>query len=404
MKTNTDEKKIDEILSRSVAQILPKKEVLKKELLSGRRLKIYFGADPTGPQFHIGHATNFILLEKLRQLGHEIVILFGDFTAKIGDPTDKEAARRKLSDDEIEENVKTWKEQVSKVLNLEDKANPVKFLKNSAWHSKLTLSDTIELAAYFTVQQMIERDMFQKRLKDRKPIYLHEFIYPLLQGYDSVAMDVDMEVGGTDQIFNMLVGRTLQKKINRKEKFVFATPLLFNPKTGKKFMSKSEGTYIALGDNPTDMYGKTMAVPDEAMIQIFTDCTRAPLDEIRALEEQLQGGTNPRDIKMKLAFKLVKTYHNEGAAKSAQEIFIKTFKKGIMPDDAEEVVVESGTLLVDVLLQSKLVPSKSEFRRLITGRAIEEVGGEIIENAEYSLVRDIDLKIGKKRFLKIRVS
>lgn len=407
MKVNTDKEKIKDILTRSVAQLLPSYESLEKELLSGRRLKIYIGADPTGAQLHIGHSTNFILLEKLRQLGHEIIILFGDFTAMIGDPADKDAVRRRLSKKEIEENIKTWEQQVGKVVNLKKEDNPAKILKNSLWLSEMKLPDVIDLMANFTVQQMIERDMFQRRLEERKPIYMHEFLYPLMQGYDSVAMDVDIEVGGTDQIFNMLVGRTLQKKVNNKEKFVIATTLLENPKTGKKLMSKSEGTYIALDDSPNDMFGKTMALPDETIVQIFTDCTYMATEEIQDIKEGLEKGKNPRDAKMKLGYELVKLFHDEDKARKAEDSFVKTFKDKEMPEDSKEIIITKGKKnekLSKITLEEDLIKSIGEFRRLVAEGAVSNMDtGEKITNPDFVIEEDINLKIGKRRFLKIKV-
>src|ERR1035437_3298275 len=233
----TDASKIDEILSRSVSAIYPSTDEFRKALLSGKRLRIYLGADATGSQLHIGHATNLIILERLRKLGHEIIVLFGDFTAMIGDPTDKRATRVQLTEEQVKKNIKSWETQVGKVIDFKDKTNPARFVKNSTWLSKLNFKDLIKLASNFTVQQMIERDMFEKRLNENKPIYLHEFFYPLMQGYDSVALDVDVEVGGNDQTFNMLAGRTLQKIYNNKNKFVIVTTLLVNPKTNKKLMN-----------------------------------------------------------------------------------------------------------------------------------------------------------------------
>ncbi len=239
MKVSTDIKEIEELLSRSVKEILPSKEAFKDALLSGKRLKIYIGTDATGASLHLGHSTNYLILEKFRQMGHEVIFLIGDFTSRIGDPTDKgETARKQLSREEVIENTKTWLEQVRPIVDIENPENPVKILYNHDWLAKLTFEDVIKLASHFTVQQMIERDMFEKRLNENKPLYLHELFYPLMQGYDSVAMDVDVEMCGSDQKFNALAGRTLLRKIKDKEKFVFITTLLENPKTKDKMMSK----------------------------------------------------------------------------------------------------------------------------------------------------------------------
>lgn len=400
----TDETKIDELLSRSVSSVFPSKDDLKKILLSGKRLKVYLGADATGSQLHIGHATNLILLERLRQLGHEIIILFGDFTAMIGDPTGKEAARIQLTEDQVLKNIASWEEQVAKVIDFKDKKNKPIVVKNSKWLSKLSFADVVKLASHFTVQQMIERDMFEKRLQEKKPIYLHEFFYPLMQGFDSVALDVDLEIGGNDQTFNMLAGRILQKNYNHREKFVIATTLLVDPKTNKKLMNKSDGKYIALNDSATDMFGKTMALPDSSLIQVFIDCTYVPIMEIKKIEQELISGTNPKDIKIRLAKELVTMYHSKSEADQAEINFNNTFKKGEIPQDAKSVEVEKGSALADILLHEKIVESKGELRRLIDANAVTEIETDaVISDFNFKIERNISFRIGKKRFIKINI-
>ena len=305
MKTIIDEKAIDEILNRSVVEILPSKELLKKELMSGKVLKFYIGADATGPALHIGHATNYMIMEKIRKLWHKIIVLVGDFTARIGDPSDKTATRIQLTREQVVNNTKTRLKQLSPIVNFDDKQNPVEIVYNHDWLSKMTFEDLINLASNFTVQRMLERDMFKKRLKEQKPIFVHEFFYPLMQGYDSVALEVDVEMCGNDQKFNALCGRTLLQRYKNKEKFVFITTLLENPKTKEKMMSKSLWTWVFLDMSNIDMYGKIMAQPDENIPQLFTDCTYKTLDEIGQIKKQLLGWkTNPKDIKMKLAFEI----------------------------------------------------------------------------------------------------
>ncbi len=395
---------LDELLTRSISYIFPSKKELEDYLLSGERLKIYLGADATGPELHLGHATSIIFLEKLRRLGHEVIFLFGDFTALIGDPSGKDATRRRLSEEEVEKNIQGWKAQVQKILKLDDKENPAKILKNSAWLAGLTLKEMIEMASTMTVQQMLERDMFEKRAQERKPIYLHEFLYPLMQGYDSVAMNVTAEVGGNDQLFNMLVGRDLQKRYNNTEKFVIATVLLEDPRTGKKLMNKSEGSYIAMSDAPNDMYGKAMALPDEVVIQVLTDCTFAPMEEVRARADALAEGANPRDIKMKLAYELVKTYHNENAAVEAEEFFVSTFQKNETPEDVEEITAHGGDFLGKVLVEKGIVGSNNEFRRLVEGGGVSNMDAqEKIDDHTYLLEKDATFKIGKKKFVRIKL-
>lgn len=395
---------IDELLSRSISTVLPSKEALKEALSSGRKLRFYIGADATGPSLHIGHATNFMFLERVRKLGHEVIVLFGDFTAMIGDPSDKDAARKQLTKKEVDQNIKSWKSQISKIVSFSGR-NSAKIKKNSKWLGKLKFEDVLNLSSKFTVQQMMERDMFDKRLKENKPIYLNEFMYPLMQGYDSVAMNVDVEIGGNDQTFNMLAGRTLQKSFNNKEKFVVATTLLVNPKTGKKLMNKSEGSYIALNDSAQDMFGKTMALPDGVIIPVYTDCTYISLGEITKEKEFLAGGGNPRDAKLRLAETIVTLYHGEKESKSARESFLSTFSDGFMPALVQEVKVSSGELLSDILLEQKIVSSKTDFRRLISEGAIKDLKDKnAVKNFDQKIDRDMDLKIGKHRFIKIRVS
>jgi tyrosyl-tRNA synthetase len=263
--------------------------------------------------------------------------------------------------------------------------------------------DILFIASQFTVQQMMERDMFQVRLKNGKPIYLNEFLYPLMQGYDSVAMDVDVEVGGTDQTFNMLAGRTLQKKYHNKEKFVISTTLLENPITGKKLMSKSEGGFVALNDEPNEMFGKIMALPDQVMKQMFLDCTFVSMDEILKIEDEIKNGANPKNIKAKLAKEIVKIYHSEKDADEAEINFEKTFAEGNAPTDLSEIEADKEMKLVEIMLSEKIVESKTEWRRLVGAGAVTfmETGEKISDQEEK--VKSGTYKIGKKRFLKIKI-
>ncbi|MEK7553013.1 MAG: tyrosine--tRNA ligase, partial [Patescibacteria group bacterium] len=254
----TDKQRLEEIFNRGiVTEILPTRAELFERLLSGERLKVYLGVDPTSDALHLSHAKNFMFLEELRQLGHEVIVLIGDFTARIGDPTGRAEARPALTSEQIAQNVSAWLVQINRLLNFADPDNPPRLLYNSQWLSRLTFEEIISLAANFTVQQMLERDMFEQRLERQQPIHLHEFLYPLMQGYDSVAMDVDIELCGTDQTFNALAGRTLMKRLKNKEKFVVAVNLMENPKT-KELMSKSRGTGVFLNATPSDMYGQIM--------------------------------------------------------------------------------------------------------------------------------------------------
>lgn len=402
MKIITDEKIIDDILSRSVVEILPSRELLKKELMSGRQLRIYIGADPTGVALHLGHATNYIILEKLRMLGHHVILLVGDFTARIGDPTDKTAARVQLNREQVVANTKTWLKQLAPIISFDDKENPVEVVYNHDWLSKLTFEELINIASNFTVQRMLERDMFEKRLAEEKPIYLHEFFYPLMQGYDSVHLDVDVEMCGNDQKFNALAGRTLVQRYKGKDKFVFITTLLENPLTGEKMMSKSLGTGVFLDATPNDMFGKIMSQPDENIPQLFTDCTYESIENISKISADLKSkSVNPRDVKAKLAYEIVKIYHGEALAKSAEEAFENTFAKGGVPEDVQEIKFTSGAPLSETLVKAGVVPSKAEWRRLIDGGAVRREDDSKITDPNFSPTETMILKIGKRRFVKV---
>lgn len=397
---------IDELLNRSVAEVLPSKDALKQALLSGKKLKIYIGTDATGTSLHLGHATNYMVLERFRKLGHQVIFLIGDFTARIGDPTDKDAARKQLTREDVKRNVKTWLKQIAPVISLKDRKNPVVIKYNHDWLSKLDFEDLISLASNFTVQQMLERDMFERRMNEEKPIYLHEFFYPLMQGYDSVAMDVDIELCGNDQKFNALAGRTLQRKINNREKFVFITTLLVNPVTGEKMMSKSQGTGVFLDSSAKDMFGGIMAQADENIPQLFTDCTYVSADEIKEIESGLKSGElNPRDVKARLAKEIVAIYHGWNEAEKAAGEFDSVFKNKELPTEIEEVEVAfNKTDAVDLLISSGAISSKSEARRLIEQGGLKVDGEKILDpKAEITVTEEgIVIQAGKRKFVKVK--
>ena len=401
MKIDTDAKKIDEILTRSIKEVLPTKDSLKELLSSGKRIRIYIGTDATGTSLHLGHSTNYIILEKFRRLGHEVIFLVGDFTARIGDPTDRvDSARKQLTREQVVENVKTWLDQVKPVIDVDNKENPVKILYNDEWLSKLTFEDVINISSNFTVQQMIERDMFQERLKAEKPLYLHEMFYPLMQGYDSVVMDVDVEMCGNDQKFNALAGRTLLKKLKNKEKYVLITTLLENPVTGEKMMSKSLGTGVFLDFEPAQMYGAIMAQPDENMRQLFVDCTHLEISEI----EEIIKNHSPMDAKKNLALEITAIYHGEAKAREAEDDFVTKFQKREIPEEIDEFKVSVGNAILDAVTTNSIVESKSEFRRLIEEGAITNLETkEKITDPSMPITQDISVKIGKKRFVKFIV-
>ena len=397
--TNTN--KIGELLRRGISEIYPSEEELEELLREGGKIRAYLGMDATGPELHLGHVSKLIVMERLRRLGHDVIILFGDFTAMIGDPSDKEAARKQLSREQIEQNLETWREQVGKIVKLEGD-NPARILRNSDWLADLNFENILNLSSYFTVQQMVERDMFERRIKNEQPVYLHEFMYPLMQGYDSVEMEVDLEVGGSDQIFNMLAGRTLLRKIKNKEKYVLASELLEDPETGKKLMSKSEGNQISVNDEPSQMFGKIMALPDKAIIPFFENVTFVSLQRVKDMEEQLNKGVNPRDIKMALAEEVVSMCHDGERAKNAKENFVKAFQKKEAPEDLIEIKANRGDSLSEILKVHSVISSKTEFNRLLNDGAIKDMDtGEKV--SEDKIDENRTLKIGKKRFVKVFV-
>ena len=401
MNISTDSKQIEEILSRSVDTIYPTADALRKKLQSGKQLRIYVGIDPTATYVHIGHSTNYLILERFHSLGHKIIVLVGDFTAMIGDPSDKTSMRIQLTNEQVQENFKTFKKQIGKILDFNSKDNPIEFRFNSEWLAGLTFNDAVELASNFTVQQMIERDAFQKRMSGNKPLFVHEFFYPLMQGYDSVMLDVDLEIGGTDQTFNMLAGRTLLKRYKDKEKCVMTTTLLVNPKTNEKLMSKSLGTGVSLDSNADEMFGKTMALPDEGILQCFIDCTRLSMQEVGLIKNQLADGVNPKDIKLKLAKEIVAMYHSKQAAEDATDAWTKQFSNRETPDHIEDFNVSTDIVTwADLLVAANLASSKSDARRLVGQGAVKLNGNKVdIETLDFQS-GDI-LKTGKRNYIRL---
>jgi len=399
-KINTDLKKIDEILDRGmIVEVLPTKKEFREKLLSGEKLRFYIGFDATAPTLHLSHAKNFMLMEKFRKLGHEVIILFGDFTARIGDPTGENSARKQLSREDVTGNVKKWKELIEPLMDFKSKDNPPKIMYNNDWMAKLTMEDIISLASNFTVQQMLERDMFQKRMKESKPIHLHEFLYPLMQGYDSVAMDVDVEVCGTDQTFNALAGRALLKKLKNKDKFVVTVTLMENPKTGE-LMSKSKGVGVFLNASANDMFGQIMSQGDEMIETLFVNNTYLSLEEIK----KLMSLNNPRDTKARLAREIVAIYHGKDAAKKAEDEFNKIFRDKGKPTEMKEMKLETGNWkLVDLLVEIKLADSKGNARRLV-----QQGGVRIDDVVQKDFEKNIEIKngmiaqVGKRKFVKIK--
>lgn len=355
---------VEHVLSRGVAEVLPGADTLKK-LMNEKKIRVYLGIDPTGSLLTLGHSVVLRKLQQFADLGHEVILLIGNGTVKIGDPTGKDSTRPELTNEEIENNFKTWKEQASKVLDF----SKIEIRYNGDWLEALSYSDIVKLMAKTTVQQLMERDMFQERLKTGRPIHGHEIMYPLLQGYDSVVMDVDLEIGGTDQTFNMMMGRTLQRQYNNREKWVLTTPLI-NGTDGRK-MSKSYGNFIALTENPIDMYGKLMSVADNLIIEYFEVLTDVADTEITEMKLAIDGGQNPMDFKKKLAFTITTMYHSEEAAKQAADHFEKTVQEGKTPEDMPTVSLANATTVLEAIKACVPQESNSNIRRLVEQGAVE---------------------------------
>ncbi|MFH0804518.1 MAG: tyrosine--tRNA ligase [Candidatus Zambryskibacteria bacterium] len=399
-KTIVDESKIDEILNRGIENVYPSKDFLKSKLMKGERVSLYLGIDPTGATLHLGHVIPLRKLGKLQELGHQIILLMGDFTGLIGDPTDKTATRKKLSREEVLNNLKDYKKQASEFISFTG-SNPALIKYNSEWLAKLTFSDVVELASLVTVEQMMKRDMFQRRNQEGKPIYIHEFMYPIMQGYDCVAMDVDGEIGGNDQTFNMLVGRDFMKALKNKEKFVISTKLLVDS-SGQK-MGKTEGNMVSLDQTPEDMFGRVMSWSDNLIIHGFEIVTDVPLHEIKEMEEKLASGINPKEMKMRLAREIVKMCHGEKGAEEAERAFENTFSKGEFPNNAQTITASKGDKLMDVLVNNKIIESKSEFRRLVEAGAVSDYPDKKIDDPNETVGgNERKIKIGKKIFVIIK--
>lgn len=380
--------KIDEVLTRGVAQVLPDKKGL-YDLMARRKIKLYQGFDPSMPSLHLGNFVGLMKLRQFQKLGHEVIFLVGDFTGMIGDPTDKLATRKKLTREQVLENAKAWKKQIGMLLELEGE-NPVKIMFNSEWSDKVSFKDLIEITSNFTVQQMIERDMFQERLKKNEPIYLHEFLYPVAQGYDCVAMDVDLEIGGNDQLFNMMVGRSLMKAVKNKEKFVLTTKLLVDG-DGKK-VGKTTGNALFLDSTPEKFYAGVMSFPDETILlgfELLTECS------LTGLEEKIKG--NPMAEKKRLAFEIVKLLWGESNAKNAEKSFETTFQEKAPVFD---IKVMSGKSLSETVSPYTTLGSISDAKRLIKQNAVD-VNNKTVTDPKYKVEVGDEIKVGERTFLKV---
>jgi tyrosyl-tRNA synthetase len=399
-KVSVDEEKISELLSRGVERVYPTPDWLKTKLLSGDRLSLYLGIDPTAETLHLGHAAGLLKLRAFQELGHDVIVLLGGFTAQIGDPTDKLSARQPLSAGQVKRNARSYRALIGKILNVK-KAN-IRFLDNERWTNKLRPVDLVRLASRFTVSQILERDMFQERIKQGKEIHLHELLYPVFQAYDAVTMGVDLQIGGNDQTFNMLAGRTLARKLKNKEVAVMSLKLLVDPASGKK-MGKTENNMVALDDEPGNMFGKIMSWPDGMIAPGFELCTTAPLAEIEAIKKELAAGANPKDSKMKLAEAVVSLLHGSLAAAEARENFNAAFTLKTPREFLD--IPASGADFGDTLVALKVVVSKSELRRLIAEGAVSHLDSGVKVGEEFlKTPRPGKYRVGKHRFIKIIAS
>jgi tyrosyl-tRNA synthetase len=394
-----------QIYSQGVKEIIPTEELenkIAKSILENKPLKIKLGLDPSAPDVHLGHT---VVLNKMRQFqenGHIIQLIIGDFTGKIGDPTGKSIARKQLTDEEVKHNAKTYFEQFAKVIDMEK----VELHYNSNWLSSLNFEDVIQLAGKITVARLLERDDFEERIAFGKPISLHEFFYPLMQGYDSVELECDIELGGTDQHFNILMGRHFQEKFGKEKQVALLMPLL-EGLDGVEKMSKSKKNYIGIDESPQEMYGKAMSIPDELMNKYFELVTDFTPEQIQTIKDQIETGVlHPRDAKMLLGKTIVRMYHGLDAAENAEQHFISVFQQRSLPDEIP-VIDWNGkmeTTIIDLLVDLKLLNSKSEARRMVENRGVRINGNKVEDtNLQLSMTDGLIVQVGKRKFVKIKI-
>ncbi len=406
--TEQQEQEVQEQLAvyrQGVQEIIPLKELenkIRTSVIENRPLKIKLGLDPSAPDVHLGHT---VVLNKLRQFqehGHIIQLIIGDFTGKIGDPTGKSVARKQLTEDEVKHNAQTYFEQFSKVLDMDR----VELHYNSKWLGEMKMEDVIGLAGKITVARLMERDDFEARIKEGKPISLHEFFYPLMQGFDSVQLECDIELGGTDQHFNVLMGRHFQEKYNKEKQVVILMPLL-EGLDGVDKMSKSKHNYIGIDERPEEMFGKTMSLPDHLMMKYFELITDLPLEKISEIKASLAAGQmHPRDAKMLLGRTIVRMYHGFGASERAQEQFISVFQKGSMPDEIPELQWNGSeeVNILELLVNVNLLPSKSEARKMIKNNGVKIDGAKVEDpNLIVRVQEGMTVQVGKRKFIKLLV-
>lgn len=384
----------DSIYSRRVAKILPSDDGL-KQLANERPLRVYLGIDPTGGQLHIGHAIGIKKLMEFAQAGHEAILLFGTGTVLVGDPSERDTGRKTVTQEEIEQNITTWKEQVAPIVDFVK----VQIRQNGDWITKMTIKDIVELGSHISATQLFKRESFTRRIGAGDTVWYHETMYPLLQGYDSVVMDVDLEIGGTDQEFNMLMGRELQKKINNKEKFVLTTPMILG--TDGQQMSKTSGNCVWLQDTPDDMYGKLMSVPDEQIVPYLELCTDVELEEIEGMKQQLGSGANPKDAKQRMSREVTAIWHGAEAAQAAEDGWNAQFSGGELPADMPSFNTQLGERnLAELLVETGLAESKSEAKRLIEQGGVR-LNQQKVDSETVTVNAGDVLQAGKRRFVRI---
>ena len=378
------------------SELIPKQA--RDQLLSGKKMMIKFGADPSAQDLHLGHCVVLFQLKKLQEMGHHIQFIIGDFTAKIGDPTGKNETRKPLTDQEIKKNAKTYQDQVFKILD--PKQTTVYY--NSEWLEKLTSNDMIELSAKYNVARMMERDDFEKRFKQGHSIGIHEFLYPLLQGYDSVILKSDLEIGGTDQKFNLLVGRQLQREYQSGVEQAIMTMPILEGTDGVKKMSKSLQNHIAINENPNDMFGKIMSIPDTLLphyIALLTDTSKKVMEEQQVAMKA--GELNPKDVKELLGKKIVSYFHSKALAEEAYNHFQLVFKKKEVPENIPEIYITTKMSLVNIVMENQLLPSKKEFFRLVTQGAVSINSHKVHDGYDIVKEKESVLKIGKRKLYKL---
>ncbi len=385
---------VEQVLTRGVHEILPSKNSL-QQLMGEKKIRLYLGIDPTGSFLHLGHAVLLRKLQQFAELGHQVILLVGNGTVRIGDPTGRDESRPMLDDATIMTNFQAWKEQASKILDFDR----IEIRYNGDWLDKLSYADMVKLMAKTTVQQLLERDMFQKRMKEGLPIHGHEIIYPLLQGYDSVVMDVDLEIGGTDQTFNMLMGRHLQDQYNHRQKWVLSTPLIEG--TDGRKMSKSYNNYVALTENPRDMYGKLMRVADELIIKYFELLTDVSNAEIANMQEAMLAGNNPMEFKKKLAWTITRSLHNQQLADEAADFFAKTVQGDEMPEEEQFGIMT----ITDTTISTQPEISSSELNRRLQQGAVKllpSLDKITTRQALFALADGTKLKLGKREWYRVQ--